>query len=366
MHHTFFQLVQLIRPGLQIVQFLGAELKTLLQIPQSLRHVIGLGLKGIHPLVQLVKGISQASGGKQCLLRRPQLRHGPTALLPATEAVEGALDSGEKLLAVAQDLPPLEQFLLLAAFQFRPLQFANLKAQAVHPALLLRLIHLQAPHLPAGGLHGGVAGAVGLQKPLHTAVAVQIGAMLLLVQQLLTIMLAVNIQQLAANPPQLGHRHGPAIDPAGIFPVGIDLPLQQQFPALRRESAFRQYRQVRHILKHGADKGLGCAGTDQIPAGALAQHRPHGIDYDGFPRAGFSGQGIETAVKGDVRLLNDSDILNMQQIEHGSHSFPPAGRGGGGQSHFSISWTSSQKPRAEFSSRMIRITVSSPARLPTI
>ena len=49
------------------------------------------------------------------------------------------------------------------------------------------------------------------------------------VQQLLPVVLAMDVQQLAAQLPQLRHRHRPAVDPAQVLAVGQDLPLQEQF-----------------------------------------------------------------------------------------------------------------------------------------
>ena len=163
-------------------------------------------------------------------------------------------------------------------------------------------------------LHGLIAGGIGPQLRLYPAKAVQIGAVLLLIQQLLPVMLAVDIQQRAADPPQLGHGHRPAAHPAGVFPIGIDLPLEQQLPVLRLHAALLQHRQRRHPGEHGADKGLRRAGADQVPAGTLAQHGPHGVDHDTLSGAGLAGQSVEALVKGDVRLLNHRDIFNMQQL----------------------------------------------------
>ena len=138
--------------------------------------------------------------------------------------------------------------------------------------------------------------------------------MLLLVKQLLAVVLAVDIEQCAADPPQLGHGDRLAADAAGVLAVGVDLPLEQQLPLLGGQAALRERRQRRYAGKHRADESLCRARADQIPAGALAQHGPHGVDHNTFPRAGLAGEGIEPTVKGDVRLLNHSDVFNMEQL----------------------------------------------------
>ena len=69
--------------------------------------------------------------------------------------------------------------------------------------------------------------------------------------------------------------------------------------------------------KHGADKGLGHAGADQFPGGPAPQHGPHGVDDDGFARAGLAGQSVEAGLKGNIRRLYHRDIFNMEQFQHG-------------------------------------------------
>ena len=77
-------------------------------------------------------------------------------------------------------------------------------------------------------------------------------------------MLAVDIQKLPADLPQLGHGDRPSVDPADVFSLAGNFPLEHQVPVLVRHNAvFRQSRQVRrHAGKFGADKGLGRAGAD--------------------------------------------------------------------------------------------------------
>ena len=142
--------------------------------------------------------------------------------------------------------------------------------------------------------------------------------MLLLIQKLGSIMLAMDVQQLAAYPPQLGHGDGTAVCPTDVLSVGADLPLQQQLPVfIRCDARFRQPREVRgHAGKLRADKGVGSPGADQLPGGPPAQHGAHSVDHDGLAGAGLTGQGIEPRAKGDVRRLDDGNIFDMQQFQH--------------------------------------------------
>ena len=141
--------------------------------------------------------------------------------------------------------------------------------------------------------------------------------MLLLVQKLLAVVLAVDIQQAAAQHFQLSHRHRPPVHPADVFSVAVDLPLQQQRAVLLRGDAQRLRYRVVHAGEHCTDEGLVHTCTDQLAAGALPQHGAKGVDDDGLTRARFAGQGVEARLEPDVRLLDDGDILNMEHFQHG-------------------------------------------------
>jgi hypothetical protein len=144
----------------------------------------------------------------------------------------------------------------------------------------------------------------------------------LLVQELGPVVLAVDVQQVSPQLPQLGHGEGPAVGTADVFPVAGYLPLEEQVPVLVRGQPVLQ--QARQIRRDGgelrADKSLGGPGADKVPGGPPPQDGPHGVDDDGFARAGFAGQGVEAGTELDVRLLNDRDILNVQKLQHGNFS----------------------------------------------
>ena len=128
--------------------------------------------------------------------------------------------------------------------------------------------------------------------------------------QLLSIMLAVNIQQPIAKSAQLRNCKGSSIHTANILAVGVDLTLQQQF--LVRFDAKLLHQRRCNVGKAGADKGLARSGADQFAGGALTQHRAHCINHNGFTGTGLTGQHIEARLKTDVRALDDGDILNVQ------------------------------------------------------
>ena len=83
------------------------------------------------------------------------------------------------------------------------------------------------------------------------------------VQQLLTVMLSVDVQQLPAQYPELRHRHGTPIEPAHVPTVCQDLPLDEHLPILIRTYPVlckpRECRQLGELCAH--HRAL-CSGAD--------------------------------------------------------------------------------------------------------
>ena len=70
--------------------------------------------------------------------------------------------------------------------------------------------------------------------------------------------------------------------------------------------------QLRHICENGADKGLLGTGPDHIPVGPLAKNGGNGVNDDGFTGAGLAGQHVKAPAEGNIGLVNDGDILNVE------------------------------------------------------
>ena len=135
------------------------------------------------------------------------------------------------------------------------------------------------------------------------------------VQQLLSVVLAVDVQQLTPQLPQLGHGHQPPVHPADIPAVPLDLPLEEQLLP-RRDPVFLQPAQPGHAGEHRVDQGRLRPGADQLPAGPLPQHRTDGVNDDGLARSGLTGQSVEARIELDIGPLDDRDILNVKQRKH--------------------------------------------------
>ena len=154
---------------------------------------------------------------------------------------------------------------------------------------------------------------VGLQQAAGLAEAVQIAQVALRVQQLLPVVLAVDVQQLAPQLPKLSHRHRPAVDPAQVLSIAADLPLEQQLLLLRAQAVVLQPGQLGQAGENSGDMGRLGSGADQLPAGPLPQNSADGVDDNGFARASLAGEDVEAPAELDVHRLNDGDILDVKQ-----------------------------------------------------
>ena len=248
-------------------------------------------------------------------LRFPHQRHRATGIVVAVEGKLRRPHRVHQLARAAQQGAALIQLLVLAGFQLRPFQLPDLIGQGVHPPGALRFVHFQRVDLAAQGGKLLVGGLIIAQKTLGAPEAVQIPQVAGGVEQLLPVVLTVDIQKLTPHLPQLGDGDQLAIDPADIASVGLDLSLQQQLVPLD-DAVFFQPGQLLHPGEHTVYQRRLGSGADQLPAGALAQHRADGIHHDGFTRTGLAGQHIKARIKLDIRRLDQGNIFNMEQREH--------------------------------------------------
>ena len=221
-----FQAVQLIQPSLHPVQLLGREVEILPLVPDGVRQVVNLAVGGLQPVIQLPQLRVQPPYRCQGFLG---LTHQIGRAITAIVAVEAEIrpgHGGNEFFRIVQQGPVALQLLFLAGAQLGPLQLLELIGQGIHPAGLLRLVHLQSLHLAAQDGHGLVFFAILRQQLLRPAEAVQIQQVLLLVQQLLAVVLAVDIEQARADTLELRDRHWPSAHAADVFAVTVQLALQ--------------------------------------------------------------------------------------------------------------------------------------------
>ena len=222
-----FQAIQLIHPPFYLIKLRGRKIEILALVLNGIRQIIHLAVSRFQPSAQLLIAFVKPAHGSKMLQRLPQQAHRAIAAVIAAEAVVCAFHGCNKLFTVAQKTAAGSQFLLLAFLYFCSFQLVDLKAQRIYPALLFSLIHLQSAYLSPQFLHCVEGSPVRVQQWLNLPKAIQIEDMLFLVQQLLAIMLAMNIQQSASQRAQLRHSHRPPIAAADIFSVRMNFPLQQ-------------------------------------------------------------------------------------------------------------------------------------------
>ena len=122
-------------------------------------------------------------------------------------------------------------------------------------------------------------------------------------KQIVAIVLAVDIQQAAAQILQLAHQKGTSVHPACILAVGQNHTLQQQFAIfIRSDPLLLKPIQRRQIPEHSGHPGRLGPGSDQVPAGTLPGDGSDCIDHDGFARTGLTGEHVKAPVKRNVRL----------------------------------------------------------------
>ena len=144
-------------------------------------------------------------------------------------------------------------------------------AQRVDAAGLFRLVHFKRLDLPPGLTRRLITLGIGFRQAVEPGEAVEVRAVLLLVEQLRALVLAVDIQKTRPQRAQLRDRDGPSVRAADVLAVGIDVALEQQ-----------------HAVLHGlvGQVGVaeqGCVATQRL--GAPQQPVQAGLDPQGVAMA---------------------------------------------------------------------------------
>ena len=153
------------------------------------------------------------------------------------------------------------------------------------------------------------------EKRRTAGVAVKIVDVVLLVEQLLAVVLAVNVDEIRRKQPQRCRGNRLHVDAAGAFAVRRDLALNmQRIRLLAREVELveQRFERRRQLGEHRADKALFRAGANEVAADAPAENRADRVDDDTFARAGLAGEHGQTALQLDVRTLDHGNIFNVE------------------------------------------------------
>ena len=175
--------------------------------------------------MQSVEAVAEPGQPRKGVLRLCEQPGGAVGIVPAVETFHSCFHAVAQFFGVLQNLPPVFQFFVLPRFQLRLFDLGDLVFQGLHAAQLFPFVHGQAVNFPPQLRHRFVFFSVIAPKRLVSGKGVQEGQMVVLVKQRRGIMLAVDVDELDAQLPQNGHRYEAPVDPADIFPVQKNLPL---------------------------------------------------------------------------------------------------------------------------------------------
>ena len=175
--------------------------------------------------MQSVEAVAEPGQPRKGVLRLCEQPGGAVGIVPAVETFHGRFHAVAQLFGVLQDLPPVFQFFVLSRLQLCLFDLGDLVFQGLHAAQLFPFVHGQAVDFPPQLRHSLVFFAVIAPQRLIPGKCVQKSKMVVLIKQRRGIMLAVDVDKLDTQLPQNGHRYEASVDPADIFPVQKNLPL---------------------------------------------------------------------------------------------------------------------------------------------
>ena len=142
-----------------------------------------------------------------------------------------------------------------------------------------------------------------------------------LIEQVLPVVLAVDVEQQRAQRAQLRRCDRDAADAAGRLALGRDLAADDELIVVL-DLIFLAPVPARVRVERRADDRLFGAGTHELARGARAEDRVHGVHKDGFARARLAGQDVQAGTELQIRPLDDRDVFNMQFSQQSAS--PPA------------------------------------------
>ena len=215
--------------------------------------------------------------------------------------------------SIGQHLAAAFQRLLFPGGQRGIFDLLHLIAQQVDTALFFTLVRNLSVQFPLDLDQLPINGIILLILGTILGIGVQNSLVVGRVQQSNGIVLAVDVDEPAAQLPQdrCGGRH--PVDAAGALALSGDLTAQEQcFRALIPGFFQTVQHSRRNIFKCRPDHRLCSTGTHQIFGGTVAKNGVDGIHENGFARARLAREDVETFFKMDIGLLDDGHIFNLQ------------------------------------------------------
>ena len=175
--------------------------------------------------MQSVEAVAEPGQPRKGVLRLGKQPSGAVGIVPAVETFHSCFHAVAQFFGVLQDLPAVFQSFVLSRLQLCLFDLGDLVFQGLHAAQLFPFVHGQAVDFPPQLRHSLVFFSVVASQRLIPGKCVQKSKMVVLVKQGRGIMLAVDVDELDTQLPQNGHRYKAPVDPADIFPVQKNLPL---------------------------------------------------------------------------------------------------------------------------------------------
>ncbi len=240
--------------------------------------------------------------------------HGTVAVLVAKQQSVRPLELSGHLFRVSVQGASFLQLLVLTDAQLGGFDLIDLIAQQIQAALLLRLVHIGIRQLALHTAPLAVCRRIVLAHAVQLAKTIQIGQVLIDRQQPLVFVLAVQVNQRAAELAKQRRRCRTSVNRAPGLSFGRDRTRDQQASVLVRRKAQlgqlrRRYR--RQLGKQRADPCHIAAGAYQIAPCTLAQHRIDRIDNDGFTGTGFARQCRKSLPEPNFGALDHRNIFNV-------------------------------------------------------
>ena len=104
-------------------------------------------------------------------------------------------------------------------------------------------------------------------------------------------------------------------DAAGAFAVGADAALYNQL-IIRLNVVLTEPVLTAGSVENRRDKPLFGAPAHKLLADSAAEHRANRVNDDRLTRARLARQNVQTLSKADIRLFNNSYILNVKFVKH--------------------------------------------------
>ena len=190
-----------------------------------------------------------------------------------------------------------------------------MEGQHVNTLQAFLLAGLQRGNLPPECHQRLIFRAVSLEYLGTACVAVQIFDVMRFIEQLLTVILAVNVDQIRRQLPQDSRTGRLHIHAAGALAVRGNLPLNVQRVRLvtGKRKLVKQFAQsTRQIGEHRADKALLRTRAHQITADALAEQRTDRVNNNTLACTRLAGKHGQTLIEFDVCAFDDRYIFNVE------------------------------------------------------